>query len=264
MGAWGEDILENDLSLDMYYWFMDLYDENVDLIEIHDEVVSYYDNEPLSQIEMRVDFWTGLAQAEWECGYYNDETLKEIYAIIQSKGEMDEWHEARFEILLDFSKKISAPNPKPRPRQPKIPEQETYPEGTCLAVELGSLAVVRGVGGYGGAIILRNIYHDKYYCSTLIGGLKGVFDEPPTMEIFEIRDWLYLTHHNFTGKLNRIWSFQDEFTEYKDEHKIIVVGQTEIRNTDPIAEIYQTDIGRSGIGWIQNQIWKQAEWDKNH
>lgn len=274
MGTWGIGILANDFSLDVYGDFLESYDDGDELVDIHDDMVEAA--EDLDE-EDTVEFWLGLAQAEWECGYQNAETYEQVRRIIVSKLGLAKWHGAEDErqaVLLEFLECLSKPVAEPRQRQEKVPEQPVYLEGTCLAVKLY-------VGGYGAVIVLRNVAHNDYVHS-LLGGLKGVFQVPPCMEVFEKREWLKLTHHNFRGNLHLTWAGQQDLLENAD--KVVVVGQTTIRESDPNAELiwqkfnslplpakgspfvdsYGLNVGFAGISWMENQIWKQDEWDRKN
>jgi hypothetical protein len=298
MGAWGEGILENDDSSDMFYGFMDRHDDGLKPSRIHRELVESYvsghDSENL------IGSWLGLAQAEWKCGYRNAETYEQVKRIAESPHEHDEWQQARKDIFVKFLEMIASPAAQPRKRKKRVQEQPVFPEGACLAVKLH-------IGGYGAAIVMRNVAHD-WRVSTLIAGLKGVFQEAPTMDVFENREWLYLTHHGFgkpdgfanktnglppeileklkgladvtidrilknhhwqhhttnkvEGRLLIVWVAQKNIVENRD--KVVIVGQTTIRDNDPRPEIDDFGIGDAGIGWIENQIWLQDKWDKEN
>lgn len=180
MGAWGKDILENDLSADIYDEFMEMYDDGLELKEIHQELLEA--NQQVIEkywVDIGVDFWLGLAQAEWDCGYKNDKTIQEVKKILENKDKLDDWQLSRIDVIAKFLKSLETPVAKPRERHERIPEQPVYSEGTCLAIK------ILHSDYYGAAIVLRNFsHHDNFYIDTLIGGLRGVNKDIPKMDVF--------------------------------------------------------------------------------
>ncbi len=255
MGAWGEDIFENDGALDCLGDVIDSFVESIDeWFERGLKESGDYDNIYEENIGPLVFMLEKLCKY---CPAYPPVPSKvnewrSIFFSVYDKHATEGWGEEsaehrkklfdkEFTNLLEVSIKYHG----------DLPTQPICTEGTCLALKLY-------IGGYGAAIVLHNEFKgDQIY--SLIGGLKGVYKDIPTKEVFEKREWLYLTHHNFKNDLNLIWTAQKDLMENKDQ--IVVIGQTNILDTDPSSDIDEMGVGFGGIGVIENQIWKQYEWD---
>lgn len=124
-----------------------------------------------------------------------------------------------------------------------------FAPGTCLATRLYP-------GGYGAAIVLNTRKG-----LTLVGGLRGVHETPPSIEICEQKDWLFLTHHNHKNQVNRIWCDDRDFEGDSDWFEVI--GKVALTKQDPITDRLYGEVGLGPFRWIENQTWLQDKWDKD-
>lgn len=257
MGAWGTGILEDDLAADIYGGYMERYDEGQDTGDIRAELL---DSTSDYMLGIPV-FWLGLAQAQWECGCLDAEVLTRVEHIIATGADPDpkrwlheEDREERRSVLRRFLQQIQVPREQPRPRTKRRVYVPVYEPGTCLSI-------ITNKGGFGAAIVLK-VEQGTYDACHLIGGLRGVHAEPPSMKLFEARDWLYLSHGNFKNQLHLIWCTAKDHEEDAERLGLAVVGKTTLRPTDPTADPDGTGVGFGGWGWVENQIWLQDDWDK--
>lgn len=259
MGTWGMGVLESDIAADVYGEYMEMYDEDHDTGEIRAVLQDRWDSclpdEPV--------FWLALAQAQWECGCLDSDVQAQVEHIVASGADPDpeawlneEDREQRRAVLREFVQQIRVPCKPPRPRTLRRVYGPVYPAGTCLSV-----ATLKG--GFGAAIVLK-VVQGKYDTVHLVGGLRGVHAAPPPMALFEDRDWLYLTHGNFKGKLHLVWCSARDHEEDDTRPAITVVGTTALRPTDPTADpdAVGTGVGFAGWGWVENQMWLQDYWDR--
>lgn len=256
MGAWGTGILEDDLAADVYGGYMERYDEGQDTGDIQEELLESTSD----YVQDIPTFWLGLAQAQWECGCLDGEVLARVERIIATGADPDpkQWllEEDRAErrsALGRFLQQIQVPREQPRPRTKRRVYVPAYEPGTCLSI-------VMHKGGFGAAIVLK-VDQGRYDACHLIGGLRGVHVERPSMTLFEARDWLYLSHGNFRNKQHLIWCTSKDHEEDIERLGLAVVGQTELRPADPTVDPEEPGVGFSGWGWIENQIRLQHDWD---
>ena len=136
----------------------------------------------------------------------------------------------------------------------KLPSLPVYEAGTSLSVPTSR-------GGFGAAIVLR-VVTDKYDSRHLVACLRGVYAEPPTMAVFEQRDWLTAFSRTCTrsDKLIVSWCGASSFERDTARLPWAVVGKTPLRPADPMAQLDGGDAGCSSWGWIENQVWLQDEW----
>jgi len=251
MGTWGKGILQDDLALDVYGDFIERYNEGADLKKLHKQVLKRY-AESLANPDGAPRVWLGLARAQWECGSVSPDVLRQVKKIVSSAADLSGWHaddrKTRQRVLDDFLSRVSSPNPKPKRPVKRRVAKAVFQPGTCLAVETYR-------GGYGAAIVLK-VETNKYDTYHLVGSLSGMFASPPTMDVYERRNWLHLTHGNFSGQLHLIWCAASSYKRDTKEHRILEVGRTQLRPDDPIAGPSE---GYSSWGWIENQIWLQHE-----
>jgi hypothetical protein len=255
MGTWGKGILQDDLALDVYGDFIERYNEGADPKALRAEILERY-ADSASAPDGRSSVWFGLARAQWECGSLSRDVLSEVKKIVSSGTDVARWQEGdrktRQRVLNGFLARLSSPNPKPKRRIKRRVAKAIFEVGACLAVETYR-------GGYGAAIVLK-VATDKYDTHHLVGGLEGMFKRRPSMDVYETRNWLRLTHGNFAGQLHLTWCGASSYKRDTKEHRIFEVGKTQLRADDPTAKPFEVGgVGHSGWGWIENQIWLQQE-----
>ena len=259
MGAWGTGILQDDLAADVYGDFMDAYDERKSPEEISPWLIDKY-TEVLSSDEAP-SFWLALAQAQWECGQLDPNVARRVKAIADSQAGLSGWlHEPdrkrRAQVISRFILQIATPPKRVRrPVRHRAP-RKIFDPGTCLAVALCS-------GGYGAAIVLDvDDTSSKREIHSLVGILDGWFESRPPLTVFEERNWLFLTHHNFKNERAIIWCNSRSYKQ--DAALFTVVGSTTIRSTDPKVRPWSVGSVYSSWGVIESKIRMQVEWDSKH
>jgi len=124
MATDGVKIIDGDLAHDTYWGIMDLYDSNVDITIIKNEI-------PFVRTEYGMDedfyheiFVTSYALAFWEIGELTDNILQEVQRVINVGAGVKIWTQedekagkARQKELDKLLKKISQPNAKIRARK---------------------------------------------------------------------------------------------------------------------------------------------------
>lgn len=255
MGTWGKEVLEDDLALDVYGDFIEQYNDKVELLEIRRFILDSY-SECLAHHEMHTKVWIGLSIAEWECGWLQSETYQELIRAISKGDDISLWppeeRDERAQVLADLLAKLKDPPKKARRRIKRKVPAAFFEPGACLAIKL--------FNGYWGAAIVLDLMETPYDTLHLLGGLKGNFREPPTMEVFEGRGWEVMTHHNWKGTLLLSWCGSSHYKkETKGSLSTMLIGKTKLREDEPTLE------NPFGIGgsWfcIENGIRMQHEWD---
>lgn len=248
MGTWGVGILEDDLSCDVHGDFIELYNEKLQLADIRAYVLNRYAEWISGSAEDWALVWLGLAQAEWECGALQPETLEAVKAVVTNGHDADRWprelRQQRSDVLTGFLNQIQTPPLKIRRRVKRRIPPPVFDPGTCISIALLH-------GGWGAAIVL-DVLATKYDTLHLVGGLRGVYPEPPSMEVFEERQWLALTHHKFKGELHLTWCGSSSYEQDRNTWAIVEVGTTPLRPTDPALD-KQFAVGTTW-GWVENQI----------
>lgn len=257
MGSWGEGALENDLSMDAYGDFLDRFDMGADPKKLPQQLAEAYLN-CLQEPDSALDFWIGVAQAQWECGALTPSVADEVRRRIEANagliGFRAESQPLRHAALAAFVERIGMPPAKRRRRKKRIQPPTIFQPGDCLAA-----ATLRG--GYAPAIVLkvesgpRETYH-------FVASLRGVHASPPPLEFYEQRDWLFLTHGNWKNTLNIGWYASSTYAEDTRELPIVQVGTTLLRPSDPLADIDTPGTSYPPWGWIENQAWLQDRWDR--
>ncbi len=257
MGSWGEGALENDLSMDAYGDFLDRFDGGSDPKRLPQQLAEAY-QECLLEPDSALDFWIGVAQAQWECGALTsavaDEVRHRIAANVGLKGFSAESWPRRYVALAAFVEQIGVPPAKRRRRRKHSQPLAIFQPGDCIAA-----ATLRG--GYAPAIVLKVESHmrETYH---LIASLRGVHATLPPIDIYERRDWLFLTHGKWKNTLNIGWYASSTYADNTRDLSIVKVGTTLLRNSDPSADMNTPGTSYPSWGWIENQAWLQDQWDR--
>jgi hypothetical protein len=199
-------------------------------------------------------FWIGLAEAQWTFGEVDGSVLAKVKADILSGAGLDRWEEAgagalakRGHVLEKFVEKVSTPNPRPR-RPPKlIIRPSKFKPGDCLAVLLTN-------GQYGAALVLAADDSRPEYGSNLVGTMDYMAPEKPGIELFEKRNWLRVTHHNWDGSRDVHWFPPWGFRKAKS--RIEVIGCVRLKRSDP-----KDSPSYSFWDHIADQVIYQRDWD---
>ncbi|HMT75916.1 MAG TPA: hypothetical protein PKA77_17715 [Chitinophagaceae bacterium] len=125
MATDGVKIIDGDLAHDTYWGIMDLYDSNVDIATIKNEIPFVRTEYGMEEDFYHEIFVTSYALAFWEIGELTDEILQEVKSVIKVGAGVKVWTEqtdakegkARQKELEKLLKKISQPNTKIRARK---------------------------------------------------------------------------------------------------------------------------------------------------
>lgn len=160
-------------------------------------------------------------------------------------------------MLQAFVETLRTPRETPRVPTPIVAKPAVAQPGTCFAVKL-----LDGQGwGAGVVLALTGNKYDTYH---LLAGLRGVYPAPPPLSVYERRDWLTLTHHNFKGDLCLTAAGAEGFAKDRDTYGIMMVGQMALRADEPVPPLGIMGweaIGVSSWGWIECQVRLQHRWD---
>jgi hypothetical protein len=257
LGAWGPGVLEDDLSLDVYEEFIRAFQNHATAKDIEKLLYASWKTSVIGTDE-EINFWLGMAQAEWECGVLTKRVLSKVRSCIDSRMDAHLWlHESdkekRDSAVEAFWKKISTPN-----ADVKISTMESAKKtaplkvGTCLSIKLGERQ-------YGGVIVMEVSEGKNTFWYRLVA-LDGTFESPPTIDFFKMREWLFESppKNLDTDETDRLISLLDKFNvalpskpagekkvhrqEWCDSKSLlsagtnlIDVGTIELLATDPVA-----------------------------
>lgn len=229
MGAWGTAITSDDTVMDVVGTVVDHLKAGGDLnaacehaLHKAGDLAADADDGPL--------VWLALAHVQWKYGYVAPAVLDQVRRDIATERGLDRWRdnprtlEKRRKVLDQFLRKISVANPKPASLPRTISRPAPYREGDCLAVRTES-------GDYTAAIVLAVNNSEVEYGANLVASLDYLSSQPPTMDDFERRQWLYLHHGNWNGKQDILWRLPPGFR--KESKRFTVVGSTRLRSSDP-------------------------------
>jgi hypothetical protein len=196
-------------------------------------------------------FWVSLGEVQWRYGYGDPEVIEKIkdsygYNTNQEMGIQKFDIEALKSVVEDFLEKIESENPSPHPIPESSPYKPIFKKGDCLVI-------CHDNGEYGGAIVLATDQGEM--AQNLICSLDYLSKTEPSMEVFEERKWLMLSHHHWNDELDLGWYGPIGFEEH--QNRIKKVGRTKITLLDPDRSLY-------ALGWIQLgcQILFEQEWKR--
>lgn len=155
MGYWGTAIKDNDIFVDIYGEFFDLYNKGESPENVSRILQPKY-SEFLELDEEANNYWFAFALAQWETKTLEEGILIRVNQIISSGADLKLWQKlgadkkdiSKRKIALEkFQEKINSERAKPKPRRRpkfKIPIFET---GDCFIFQMKN-------GNYGGAVVL--------------------------------------------------------------------------------------------------------------
>jgi len=194
MGSWGYNILENDMALDVHGDYMDEFRTGASAGKIAKTLKKKY-AEVLEDEDDAINFWLGLARAQWDCGQLESAMIGRIEKLIRSRAGMALWEDSgpksaakREAALKTFLAKLKSPNPKPKRLRKAIIRKSPFNQGDCLSIRYDD-------GKYAAAIVIET--DDKpdkpgqdSYGSTHLVFLDYLKKIKPSMEVFRSRQWL--------------------------------------------------------------------------
>jgi len=262
MGTSGHGILQDDIAHDVHADYLAHFNTGQSHDEILKLVVAEY-ADFVTDEDYATNFWLAVAQAQWDCGVLAPEILSKVEAIVREETDLKRWGKLgksapveRRRVLDRFLKKIRTPKLRPKKPRKGVKRNPIFSTGDCLSIRLSD-------GDYGAAIVLGcPKEQDRIDGETLginvIGQLRYKSVCKPTLEIFERREWLHLTHHGWLHVYleDQHWVIgirAGGFRGVRDRFE--VVGKTIIRDTDPKHSPTIT-------GWdFPEQMVHQARWD---
>jgi len=238
MGTWGSGITQDDTVADIVGFVKDRLKEGDSL-----EVASVQAQRQFASTQGDVDeaplLWLALAEVQWKYGAVDSAVLSRVRKDIQSGSGLERWSDdaktlaGRRAALTKFLAKVESPNPKPSAPPKLVVRKAPFLEGDCLSVQLPD-------GRYTAALVLRVDNSNAEYGKNLIASLDYCDSEPPSLAVFERRDWLVLDHGNWNGEKEVRWYLPVRFQ--KERKRITVVGNVKLRWGDP-------KDSRSSTGW---------------
>lgn len=264
MGTWGNGILDNDTSSDIYGDFIDLYNEGQDPKTITEKLL----NKNQYLIENPDDctnFWFALALAQWETKSLNITVFDKVKDFIENDIDLAIWKELeasesdirkRKLILQKFLEKLKSERIKPKPRKKQKPviAKPIYPKGTCLTFKLEN-------GNYGGAIVLEEKEDLKFGGQNYIATTRINQATKPTIKDIKKSEILITSHFSNSDLRGEIvWYPSESFEEYNSIFEII--GEIKIDKKYTFGGIGT----RTTAGWnyIKMDVERQFEFEKNN
>jgi hypothetical protein len=259
MGAWGTGVLSDDTVRDVHADYLDLFNRGNSPEEIRKKLLVSYAKSVGDSDEGPL-IWIGIAKAQWDCSHLEPLVFSKVREIVSDGLGLDRWAEQgerllqrRKTALNQFLAKLKTPNQRPfRPRK-AIKRTPVFQPGDCLAVRLQD-------GDWGAILVLKGEPEsdDPYketYGTNLVVTLRYKSSEMPSLSVFEKREWLYLTHHSWKGRLELCYVAALRFRKVKD--RFVRVGAIQLRPTDPrTAEMYSSWPNRLDDMYLQDR------WDR--
>ena len=183
MATDGVKIIDGDLAHDTYWGIMDLYDSNVDIVTIKNEIPFVRSKYGLEEDFYHEIFVTSYALAFWEIGELSDDILQEVQSVINAGAGVKVWTvqtdakegKARQKELDKFFKKISRPNTKIRARK-------KYRKITNFHFQVDDLLVFKLKDHFYRAIICVSIDQYRGECNYMLTPTTYKSKSKPTIE----------------------------------------------------------------------------------
>lgn len=172
MGAWGANLYQDDVALDVKDEYKDNLRRGKTNEETMQEIIDKY-QELLEDEEDRGVFWLALADTQWNLGRLDEQVKKQALEIIELGTDLKRWevneklYNKRKEILEKIKEKLLSPQPEEK----RMPKYRTYKceweNGDVFAYQLKS-EYAKEQGLEGRYLIIQKIDEiDWYPCSTI-------------------------------------------------------------------------------------------------
>ena len=172
MGAWGANLYQDDVALDVKDEYKDNLRRGKTNEETMQEIIDKY-QELLEDEEDRGVFWLALADTQWNLGRLDEQVKKQALEIIELGIDLKRWesneklYNKRKEILEKLKEKLLSPQPEEK----RMPKYRTYKcewkNGDVFAYQLKS-EYAKEQGLEGRYLIIQKIDEiDWYPCSTI-------------------------------------------------------------------------------------------------
>lgn len=262
MGTWGNGIMDNDTSSDIYEDFMDMYNEGKSPDEISKSLIQ--ENEELiDNPDDSNNFWFALALAQWETKSLNPKVFNIVKQIIESENDLAVWKELEADetdlkkrkvILLKFLEKLQSDrqNAKRRVKAKPVVGHFVFPKGTCLSFKLDN-------GNYGGAIVLETLEDYKYGGQNFIATTRLNQTNKPTSADIENSEVLITNFFETSDPRGEvIWYPSDSYKEYEGLYE--VTGYLKIKKKYTYGGVGT----RTTAGWdyIKYNVDRQLDFEK--
>jgi len=175
---------------------------------------------------------------------------------------LDRWAEQgerllqqRKTALNQFLTKLESVNFRPRKPHKATKRKPLFQAGDCLAVRLED-------GVWGAILVLQHEPEsdDPYketFGTNLVVALRYSSSEPPTLSVFERREWLLLSHHSWHNQMELCFVSALRFRSVKD--RFVLVGNIPLHKTDPLYDQCRT---YSSWANMRQAIYMQDRWDR--
>ncbi len=172
MGAWGANLYQDDVALDVKDEYKDNLRRGKTNEETMQEIIDKY-QELLEDEEDRGVFWLALADTQWNLGRLDEQVKEQALEIIELGTDLKRWeineklYNKRKEILEKIKEKLLSPQPEEK----RMPKYRTYKcewkNGDVFAYQLKS-EYAKEQGLEGRYLIIQKIDEiDWYPCSTI-------------------------------------------------------------------------------------------------
>ena len=172
MGAWGANLYQDDVALDVKDEYKDNLRRGKTNEETMQEIIDKY-QELLEDEEDRGVFWLALADTQWNLGRLDEQVKKQALEIIELGIDLKRWesneklYNKRKEILEKIKEKLLSPQPEEK----RMPKYRTYKceweNGDVFAYQLKS-EYAKEQGLEDRYLIIQKIDEiDWYPCSTI-------------------------------------------------------------------------------------------------
>ena len=172
MGAWGANLYQDDVALDIKDEYKDNLRRGKTNEEAMQEIIDKY-QELLEDEEDRGVFWLALADTQWNLGRLDEQVKEQALEIIELGTDLKRWeineklYNKRKEILEKLKEKLLSPQPEEK----RMPKYRTYKceweNGDVFAYQLKS-EYAKEQGLENRYLIIQKIDEiDWYPCSTI-------------------------------------------------------------------------------------------------
>lgn len=172
MGAWGANLYQDDVALDVKDEYKDNLRKGKTNEETMQEIIDKY-QELLEDEEDRGVFWLALADTQWNLGRLDEQVKEQALEIIELGTDLKRWeineklYNKRKEILEKLKEKLLSPQPEEK----RMPKYRTYKceweNGDVFAYQLKS-EYAKEQGLENRYLIIQKIDEiDWYPCSTI-------------------------------------------------------------------------------------------------
>jgi hypothetical protein len=229
MGAWGTGITADDTVADVVDHVVERMKRGEELAAACSDAERTF-HADLSDPDDGPLVWLALAHVQWKYGALAPHVLERVRLDMSNGQGLERWRDdpklltQRRAALVRFLSKIESPNPRPSSLPKVVTRLAPFAEGDCLSVTTTT-------GLFTAAIVLKADNTNPEYGKNLVGSLDYLARLPPTLEVFERRQWLHKHHGNWNGEPDLAW-YGPHGTKV-ERKRFAIVGRTKLRFRDP-------------------------------